>query len=96
MSEMKVAMTPSWDEFIIDRIDQESAVYRTTKEYRHRKTVEDQMDEMLTTNLTQSERTLVDEVLFAKGLMQEQDGERLYRQGMRDCVAVLKELGVLG
>ncbi len=88
-------MRADWNEFVTNRIDYAQGTYRKTLEFRHRQTVEAQMEEMLTTCLTKDEKTMVDEVLFAKGLMLEQDGERLYRQGMKDCVAVLKELGVL-
>ena len=89
-------MIHNWNNFIDECIETELRTYRKTTESRHRQTIETQMDEMLDTNLTNEQKTMVEDVLFAKACMQEQDGKRLYQQGMRDCVAVLKNLGVLG
>lgn len=50
---------------------------------------------MLDTNLTKDQRELMDEVLFEIGVMSEEDGSRLYEQGMKDCAMVLRALGIL-
>lgn len=67
--------------------------YRQSKEYAYRKIREEHIEEMLDTNLTKDQRELIDEVLFEFGVMREEDGNRLYEQGMKDCVMVLRELG---
>lgn len=89
-------MNQEWNEFVEGRIEHERLAYIKTNEAEHRRTVENQMDEMLDTNLTKSERAMVEDVLVSRLVTAEGDSKRLYRQGMRDCVAVLKELGVLG
>ena len=89
-------MRDDWFEFINARMESERAQYGKTEEYRHRRVVEAQQEEMLETNLTKDEKHMVDEVMFARCLSLERDGERLYQQGMRDCVEVLRELGVIG
>ena len=38
---------------------------------------------------------MVDEVLFELGVAAEREAELLYRQGLKDCVWLLKNLGVL-
>lgn len=53
------------------------------------------MDEMLTTNLTHGGKEMVDEVLHELDLASERETALRYRQGMRDCVWLLKRLGVL-
>ena len=50
---------------------------------------------MLTTNLTKDEKDMVEEVLFEFGLAAEHETELLYQQGLKDCVWLLKNLGVL-
>ncbi|WP_409966912.1 hypothetical protein RFF05_09730 [Bengtsoniella intestinalis] len=89
-------MNQDWFEFINARMETEREQYGKTEEYRHRRVIEIQQEEMLETNLTKDEKHMVDEVMFARCLSLERDGERLYQQGMRDCVGVLKELGVIG
>ena len=89
-------MNQDWFEFINARMETERDQYGKTEEYRHRRVIEIQQDEMLETNLTKDEKLMVDEVMFARCQSLERDGERRYQQGMRDCVEVLKELGVLG
>ncbi len=55
----------------------------------------DLIDEMLDTNLTKTEKVMVEEVLFEIGAKQEHNASILYQNGMRDCVCILKKLGVL-
>ena len=50
---------------------------------------------MLTTNLTKEEKVMVEEVLFELGVAADHESESLYQQGLKDCVWLLKNLGVL-
>lgn len=89
-------MNQDWQKFLGVRISAEREQYRQTEEYRHRRVIEAQQEEMMETNLTRDEKLMVDEVMSARCLSLEKDGVRLYQQGMKDCVAVLRELGVIG
>lgn len=53
------------------------------------------IDEMPITNLTADEKDMVDGVLFELGVAAEHETGILYRQGLKDCVWILKSLGVL-
>lgn len=68
---------------------------QSTKEYVYRKQRRAQIDEILTDNLASEENDLVEEVLFELGLAAEHEAELLYKQGLKDCVWLLKNLGVL-
>ena len=50
---------------------------------------------MLTTNLTRDQKDMIDEVLLELGLGQKRETELIYRQGLKDCVWLLGNLGLL-
>lgn len=68
---------------------------QATKEYQYLEIRQEEIDEMLTTNLTKDEKVMVDEVLFELGVAAEHETELLYRQGLKDCVWLLKNLELL-
>ena len=68
---------------------------QATREYEYRRQRQEQIDEMLTTNLTKEEKVMVEEVLFELGVAADHESESLYQQGLKDCVWLLKNLGVL-
>lgn len=84
-----------WTNFLDEMIVDSMQSYHQSKEYAYRKIRQEHIEEMLDTNLTKDQRDLIDEVLFEFGVMSEEDGNRLYAQGMKDCVSVLKQLGVI-
>lgn len=84
-----------WNEFLTKMLSCALKNLQSTREYEYREQRREQIDEMLTTNLTVDEKELVDEVLFELGSAAEQETELLYQQGMKDCVWLLKSLGVL-
>lgn len=88
-------MREQWEEFVVNRIEGERRYYNKTEEGRRRRTEEMQMYARLETNLTPEQNVMVDEVMFARCVALELDGERLYQQGMRDAIWLLKKLGVL-
>ena len=53
------------------------------------------LDELITNELNPSQRRLFEEVAFEFGSMDEANADRMYAQGIRDCVMILKNLGVL-
>lgn len=84
-----------WNEFLNNLLSCASKNLQATREYEYRKQRQEQIDEMLTTNLTEEERVMVEEVLFELGVAADYESEALYRQGLKDCVWLLKNLGVL-
>ena len=84
-----------WNEFLSNLLSCSVKNLQATKEYEYRRGRQEHIDEMLTTNLTKDEKDMVDEVLFEFGLAAEHENELLYQQGLKDCVWLLKNLGVL-
>ena len=81
-----------WDEFLENLLSDIIEKHRTSNEY-HRQRLS-QIDELMTTNLTTDQKFLVDDILFEFGLEAEREMEIVYRQGLKDCVWMLKSLGV--
>ena len=84
-----------WDEFLSNLITNATKEYQDTEEYKHQRRRQAQMDECLETNLAEDQKVLVDEILFELGVAAERETEVVYRQGLLDCVWLLKNLGVL-
>ncbi len=85
-----------WNELVDTRINMVRDVFKQSTEYQLRQTVNDQFDEMMESNLTKDQIIMVHEILYSKISMLEQDGERLYLQGMKDGIWMLKQLGIFG
>ncbi|MDR1630494.1 MAG: hypothetical protein LBS36_09845 [Oscillospiraceae bacterium] len=84
-----------WNEFLNNLLSNAIAEYKTSEEYKHIKQRLEHIDEMLTTNLTADEKAFVEEILFELGLMAERETEIAYRQGVKDGVWLLKNLGLV-
>ena len=68
---------------------------KNSKEYEYLKQRREQIDELLTTMLTEGDKVFAEEILFELGVAAERETEVAYRQGFKDCVWLLKNLGVL-
>ena len=90
-----MSKSKEWNEFLGDLLSCSLKNLQTTKEFEYLKRRREHIDEMLTTNLTRDAKDMVDDVLFELGLAAEHETELLYQQGLRDCVWLLKNLGVL-
>lgn len=84
-----------WSGFLENLLSRALQQLETTKEYEYRRKRQEHIDEMLTTNLTIDQKCLVDEILFELGSAAEHETALIYRQGLKDCVWLLKNLGVL-
>ncbi|MCL2884813.1 MAG: hypothetical protein FWF49_04950 [Oscillospiraceae bacterium] len=84
-----------WHEFLDNLLENAIAGHRKSKEYGYLKQRQEQIDEMLETNLTADEKDFVGEILFEVGLAAERETEVVYHQGLQDGVWLLKNLGVL-
>ena len=84
-----------WSEFINHLCSHAVDGHRNSQEYEYIQQQREQIGEMLTTNLTLDQKEVVDEMLFDLGMIAERETEVVYRQGLSDCVLLLKNLGVL-
>lgn len=80
-----------WNQFL----ESQSVTHANTQEARYRAQREAQIDEMLTNDLTQGQKQFVDELWHERAEMARRDTALAYRQGVSDCVWLLKKLGVL-
>jgi len=71
------------------------AGHRGSKEYEYQKQRQEQIDELVETCLSTDDRTFVEEILFDLGVIAERETEVVYRQGLKDGVWLLRNLGVL-
>lgn len=87
--------TEEWIFFIAQL--QESALkeYHGTREYELRKTRQAHLDDMMSNELTAEQRGFMEEILFEIISFHDRESDLLYQQGMKDCVWLLKNLGVL-
>ena len=84
-----------WNEFTNNLLSNAIAEYRNSEEYKHTKEKKEHIDEMLTNNLMKDEKEFVEEIIFELGVMNERETEVVYRQGFKDCVWLLKNLGLV-
>ncbi len=69
--------------------------YETTKEYEYLKEKQEQLDTQIFEAYPEDKNPLLYNFAFEIGLDAERKTEFIYRQGLKDCVFLLKELGVL-
>ena len=84
-----------WNEFIMRLRLRHLEELKQTREYEYRKRWEEELDALLADNLTEEDKDLADSVIWELGLAAEHEGADLYVQGIRDCVWMLKTIGVL-
>ena len=84
-----------WDEFLSRLRLRHWEEFKKTREYEDRKQRQEELEGLLADNLSKDEKEMVDDVLWEQGLMAEREGAELYVQGIRDCVWMLKSIGVL-
>jgi len=84
-----------WNEFLNNLLSNAITDHKKSEEYKHIKQRQEHIDEMLTTNLMEDQKAFVDEVIFELGLIAERETEVVYRQGFKDCVWLMKELGMV-
>ncbi len=84
-----------WDEFLLRLRLRHWEEFKKTREYEDRKQRQEELEGLLADNLSDVEKAMVEDVLWEQGLMAEREGADLYVQGIRDCVWMLKTIGVL-
>ena len=84
-----------WNEFLDSLISNAMQTHHLSRECEYLKQRQAQIDEMLTTHFDDDQKIFVEEILFEFGLAAERETEIVYRQGLKDCVWLLKNLNVL-
>lgn len=69
--------------------------YRKTTEYEYIEKQREEIDLLFRDNLTSDEKELVEECIFELGVMADHESRVVYNQGIKDCVWLLRNLGVL-
>ncbi len=84
-----------WNEFLDNLLSNAVGKYQESTEYEYIKKQQEDIDMLFRDNLTVDQKELVEECMFEIGLIAERETEVVYKQGLKDCVWLLKLLGVL-
>ena len=84
-----------WNEFLENLFSNALKEYQKTKEYKYLQEKHTHIDEILKTNLSVSENKIVADCIFEISLDAERQIDFIYRKGLKDCIFILKELGML-
>ena len=84
-----------WNEFLNNLLSNALEAYKKTTEYEYIKKQQAEIDMIFRDNLTVDQKELAEECILKIGLVADRESEIVYRQGMKDCVWLLKSLGVL-
>ena len=90
-----MSRTEEW-KFFIEQL-QESALkeYHATRGYELRQRRQEYLDDIMSNELTTDQKVCIEEILFEIISFHDREADLLYQQGMKDCVWVLRSLGVL-
>ena len=89
-------MRENWDEFMSECCENQRAAYMKTEAGRQRRAIDLANYERLEHKLTSDQQAMVDAIMFERYVALEQEGKRLYEQGMKDGIWLVQKLGVLG
>ena len=84
-----------WNEFVNNLFSNALKEYQSTKEYEYLQEKHTHIDEILRTNLSVDNNKIVENCMFELGLDAERQTDFIYHKGLKDCIFILKELGVL-
>lgn len=85
----------TWNEFLDCLQEAACKQYQSTQEYTLRQAIQKDLDEMLSCELMESQKTFIEEIISELLSLQAQEADLLYRQGVKDGIWLLKSLGVL-
>ena len=84
-----------WDEFLRNLFGNALEKHQKTKDYKYAQKKQAHFEEILYSNISINKKQLVDDCFFDMMLEIERKMEYLYRQGLKDCIFLLKEMGAL-
>lgn len=83
------------DAFIEQLIESFQEEYKKTEEYAYQKKSKAKAEELLETQFNQSDKILIEEILFELLCYTDREANLLYKQGFKDGIWLLKNIGVL-
>lgn len=86
--------TEEWEFFVHQLQERALKEHHATREYELHKTRQAHLDDMMSNELTTDQRVCIEEILYEIISFHDHEADLLYQQGMKDCVWVLKNLGV--
>lgn len=84
-----------WKFFIEQLQEKALADYHSTREYELRKMRQEYPDDMMSNELTENQRTFIEEILYEIISLHDREADLLYQQGLKDSVWMLRTLGGL-
>ena len=84
-----------WDEFLESLFCEAFEEYQDTKKYEISREKLNPLNVRLVKEYPEEKNALVYEYIFENGLHAEHKNEFLYLQGLKDCVFLLKKLGII-
>ena len=85
----------TWDEYLDSRIDIVNAEFYNSSEYACQQEKRDLMDEWIESLYPEEKQKFFENCAFEHMLDADRKLTYFYRSGMRDCIGILKKLGVL-
>lgn len=85
----------NWNEFLNQLQSNATQQYEETKEYEYWQLQYAEIDMLLRDNLREDQKEMVDDCIYQIGMAAEREAQLYYRQGLKDCMWLLKTLGVL-
>lgn len=84
-----------WNEFLAPLHSNAIKTYRETQEFEYIEKLKDEIALFFRDNLTADQKSLVEECVSELYLISDRQSEVVYQRGLKDCVWLLKSLGVL-
>jgi len=84
-----------WNEFLGNLFNNAIQEYQDSDEFKFLREKREQIDKRLSEKHLEEKEKFYDDFVFEMGLDEERKTEVLYRKGLKDCIFILKELGVL-
>ena len=84
-----------WNEFLGNLFNNAILEYQDSNEFKFLREKQEQLDKRISEKYPESKEEFYDNFAFEMGLDAERKTEFLYRKGLKDCIFILKNLGVL-
>jgi len=84
-----------WNEFLDNMFNNAIENYKGTEEYVEQKRFREEVDTFIKTELSTEHSEYLEENLFDLSVSVEKQAKAVYRQGVNDCIMILKNLGIL-
>jgi len=84
-----------WNEFMENLFGNALKDYQDTNEYKFLREKREQLDNQIIEKYPDDKQAFYEKFAFEMALDEERKTEFVYRKGLKDCVFILKELGIL-